>query len=236
MRQNINHGVSNSCDIINGHDEYLSFLLIFAYICGMAKTTVQDILELKNQVIQASLDLAADKRWGDIIMADIARHADRPLDDVLSMFNDKTDILAAYARQVDMRLCSAYGAMTCESQRDALFDVIMERFDILNQHRAGVISIINTVTLDPKQVLFALSPLCRSMKTVADLAGIQTDGLKGMAVLTGLGAVYMKSLRDWTGDDTADMARTMAGLDKALGYFEKINAKPSCSPFANTAS
>lgn len=190
----------------------------------MAMAGAQDIIAIKNKLIQTMLDIAADMPWNDITLYDIVAKAGIELDEIKVLFPCKSDIINAYARQVDHRLIDemdgAFGEG--ESARDKLFDIIMERFDILNEHRDAIISVINGVTLDPKQGMESLSPLCSSIITIMNIANIEVDGWRGAIKISALSALYLKSLRDWVGDTSPDMAATMAGLDKSLGYFEKI--------------
>lgn len=188
----------------------------------MAKT--QDIAALKSQIIRASLDLAAEKSWTDITMTQVAAQAHMDVADVMAIFADKTDILCAHGRAVDAQVAGALNgqSMADDASKDRLFDVLMERFDILNDNRAAMISILNSLTMDPKQMVISLPWLCRSMTAMLELADIPTSGWQGALRVAGLTGVYLKVLRDWIKDDSADMAATMASLDGALSRADQM--------------
>ena len=191
----------------------------------MGTATAQDIIAMKNKLIQACLDLASMQSWSDVSMDDIANRADVDFDNAMALCPDKDSLFMAYGRQVDLKVAEAFDGEAWDgmSDKDRLFDVLMERFDVLNENRAGVISIINAITLDPKQMI-CLSPMvCQSMEQMMRVACVDHDGWKGAIKLTALSGVYLKSLRDWVKDDTADMSMTMASVDKGLGYLNKIN-------------
>ena len=179
---------------------------------------MQDIMHVKNKVIQASLELASTKFWGDISLNQIIKKADVNEGDFHALFDDKDAILAAYDAQIDRQLADNLEGQfsDSETERDQLFDVLMERFDILNENRAAVISILNSVTLDPKQAVLSLPHLCKSMNRTLLVADIDLKGLKGALKVTALTGLYLKVLRDWVKDDSPDMAATMAALDKSL--------------------
>lgn len=191
----------------------------------MVMTSTQDILDAKNRLIQSALSLAGNMSWTDISINDIARDAEVDMNDLAALFHDKGDILTAYARQVDFQiednLEGAFGEG--DTQRDKLFDIIMERFDILNENRSGVVSIVNALTLDPLSGLNALPNLCQSTMFMAKVSGMNVDGWKGALGVTALCGLYLNALRAWVKDDTSDMAATMASVDKGLGYLDKIN-------------
>jgi ubiquinone biosynthesis protein COQ9 len=190
----------------------------------MAKAQTQDAASIKKSVIQSSLDLAADTPWADVTMHDIASHAKIEMAQMVTVFDDKIDILNAFGKQIDVQVATAMNGqvMADDSHKDKLFDVLMERFDVLNENRAAIISILNATTADPKQMVVAMPWICRSMNTMMDLADIPTNGWAGALRVMGVSGVYLKTLRIWISDETDDMAVTMNELDTNLSRGEKI--------------
>ncbi len=192
----------------------------------MSMTSAQDILDMKSRLIQSSLDLAAHQSWADISMHDIAAHAGINVDDAIALCPDKNTIFMGYGRQIDLKVADAFGDESLDEmdEKDRLFDVLMERFDILNENRAGVISIISAITQDPKQMI-CLSPMvCQSMEHMMGVANIPNNGWRGALKLTALSGLYLKTLRCWVNDSGADMPVTMASLDKGLGWLDKVDS------------
>ena len=190
----------------------------------MAKAAKQDTQTVKTTVIQSALSLAADAPWADVTMHDIAVHAGIPLADIMMVFDDKTDVVAAFGKSLDAQVAEAMNGqvMADDAPKDRLFDVLMARFDILNEHRGAVISMLNGLTSDPKQMAVSLPWVCKSMTWMMELAEVPTNGWAGSLQIMGLSAVYLKTLRTWIGDESEDMAATMAELDKNLSHAEKI--------------
>lgn len=190
----------------------------------MTRANAQDIDDMKGRVIQASLDLAGMCPWNDVHMTHIATRSECDLSDVRAIFPEKMDILHAYERQIDAQVIDAMNDAfdDSDSPRDKIFDVLMERFDVLNENRASVLSMLNAVTLDPKQMMVSAPWVPQSMIKMMTLADMDTSGIKGTMRVAGVSLAYLKTLRDWANDNSADMAQTMASLDQALGYVEKI--------------
>lgn len=177
----------------------------------------------REAALDAALALAAEKGWGSVTMADIARKSKMTLADLHEWFDDKGDILAAWHRRIDRRVLESFdGEAGGGNPRDALFDILMERFDILNDDRAAAVSILNSLCLDPKEFVIAFPQLGRSMAWMLDAAGIDTGGMKGAARVAGLGVIYLAALRVWKDDDSRDMAKTMAALDRYLDRGESV--------------
>lgn len=183
----------------------------------------QDIADIKSRCIDAMLELAANRPWDGVSLYDIATQADCDPEVVTSLFTDKDAVIIAYAARIDADTAEAMGGQSLadDTPRDRLFDILMERFDLLNDNKAAVVSIVAHMSLDPKQIFETLPGLARSMKKMLQLADIETDGWQGCLRIAGLTALYLKVMRVWIKDDSVDMAATMAVLDKALDKAEQ---------------
>jgi len=178
---------------------------------------------IKDTVIDVALDLAAQQPWGEIDFYSIVGQSGLAKADVLEYFDDKSDILVAYGRRLDRQLADEVGeASEGEPVRDRLFDVIMERFDLINNDREAVLSILGSIKFDPKQAVLTFPHLTKSMGRVLDLAGVETDGVRGCVKITALTGIYLYAVKTWKDDDSPDMAKTMACLDRSLGMAEEF--------------
>jgi len=54
------------------------------------------------------------------------------------------------------------------------------------------------------------------MTWMMEAAHIDTHGARGAARIVGLTGAYLYALKAWMGDDSADLSKTMAALDRAL--------------------
>lgn len=175
----------------------------------------------KEELALVAVQLAADLGWTHVTLRDVAREAGLPLADVVRDFEDKGDIVCVYGRYIDRRTLEEAGTLDMDlSARERLFDILMERFDVLSEHRDGVVSILKSFKTDPKQLVMSLPYLARSMNLMLEGAGIDTNGVKGALRVAGLKVIYLSVLRAWMEDDSPDMGKTMAELDKRLGQVE----------------
>ncbi len=187
----------------------------------MAKKT-QD-KTLKDKAIEAALSLAASKNWQDVSFEEIIEKAGIELEEAREYFDDKSDIMAAYGRIIDRKMVANISSSAADmSHREQIFDVLMERFDVVNEDRTAIISILNSFKGDPKQAILSLPHLGRSMTRVLEAVNISTQGIAGCVRVTGLTGVYLYVLKIWIEDDSPDMAKTMAALDKALDKAEML--------------
>lgn len=179
-------------------------------------------LPLKERAVNGALDLASRMGWDMITMADISDKAHATLAELSEVFDDKTDVLVAYGRMVDKQVLESCSSPDLSMpERDRLFEILMERFDVLNDHRDAVVSILKSFTLDPKQAVISCPHLGRSMSWMLEAAGIDTSGIKGAIRVAGLTIVYLNATRHWMTDDSADLSKTMAALDRSLDKAER---------------
>lgn len=172
---------------------------------------------LQDRVIAACLSLAAEKGWGGVCLSDVAARAGVSLGQIYILYDDRTAILAAFARQVDRAVLEAASPPDPDMPvRERLFDVLMERFEALNAHRDGVIAVLASVRRDPKQAVIGLPHLAGSMRWMLEAAGVETTGWRGALRIAGLTALWLRVSMVWAQDDSPDMGRTMAALDRAL--------------------
>ena len=174
-------------------------------------------------IVLKALEQAEQMGWENVTLSDVAVAAGISLAELFDLVEDKTDILALFGRMVDRRVLETTREPDPSvSERDQLFDIMMERYEILNDYRAGLVSILESFRFDPKQALICAPHLCRSMSWMLEAAGLDTRGARGALKVAGLTGVYLKTLRVWRDDESADLAKVMAALDKDLGRAEQF--------------
>lgn len=178
------------------------------------------IKETREKIVLAALVVAQAQGWTHTSLRDIAVEAKLSLAELYSMIEDKDDVLRLLGRMIDARVMEGAPQEPSGSSREVLFDLMMDRYEVLNEYRAGLVAILESFKCDPKQWVVSAPHLCRSMGWMLEAAGIETSGIKGAVKVAGLSAVYLKVLRVWVEDESADLAKVMAALDKDLGRAE----------------
>lgn len=189
------------------------------YLKGKAEAFMLDLTTEKGRYISAALALAAERPWTEIGLADIAQRAGSTLAGLKAHFSSKGDILRAFMSLVDDEvLVRAPHRGEGQAARDALFEVIMSRFDVLEPWKAGLRSIAAGGLPEPSFVAQALA----SQRWMLEAAGIEAGGLDGTVRAAGLGSLYAAVFRTWLDDDDPGLARTMAALDRRLRRGERV--------------
>ncbi len=177
-----------------------------------------------DAIIDAAMELAALEGWRHVTLGDIARHAKVSLADLYGHYPSKSAILAGFLRRADQAMLTGIDPEEMdESPRERLFDVIMRRFDALRPHREAVRAVLRDSVRDPVSALcLAAGPMQRTLDWMLEASGIDSGGMRGAIRRKGLGVIYLSVLRVWLDDDSEDMARTMAALDRQLKRAESL--------------
>ncbi len=173
-----------------------------------------DTNEFDHAVIGAVFQRAGLVGWRETSLVDAAREAGLDLGRLRVRFPGKDAVLLRFGTMADQAALAAAPAEG--SHRDRLFDLVMARFDHLQQHRGGVLALIAALRTDPGTALLLYGATLRSMAWLLDAAGVPTAGVTGMLRVHGLVAVWAYTLRAWEKDEGVDLPATMAALDRAL--------------------
>jgi AcrR family transcriptional regulator len=170
-----------------------------------------------KKVVDATMALAAEAGWNNITLADIADKAAVPLADLRLLVDDKQEILKQFMAEIDGAVLAAMEADAGdEHPRDRLFDLLMQRFELLEPHKSALQKISRDLRGNPLARLSLVGTLLQSMDWMLNGAGISTSGARGSVKSKGLAAIYLSVMGTWFEDDDPGLARTMAMLDRKL--------------------
>lgn len=179
----------------------------------------------EDAILAAALRLTVEQGWSATSLRDIARAAGLSLAELYRRYPSKSALLAGFLRRIDAEMLAGEDeedAAETELPRDRLFDVIMRRFDALAPHKEAVRVIHADLARDPAALAANRWANLRTLGWMMEAAGLASSGLRGAIRLRALGLVYARVLRVWLDDDAADLARTMAELDRRLRRAEGV--------------
>ncbi len=176
----------------------------------------------KAAMREALLRMTAAGGWRDLSYADIAKDAGLSLAAAYQAYPSKGAILTGIGRDIDARLFASLEEDPLDgSAKDRLFDLVMRRFDALNEHREAYAALAWELPRTPVEATCLLLQLRRSLANMLEAAGLSASGLRGALRIEGLAAIYAAALRVWLKDESADLSKTMAELDKRLSQVER---------------
>jgi AcrR family transcriptional regulator len=175
--------------------------------------------DAESRLVEAALSLADRQGWRRTTLTDIAREAGLSLADLHARLRSRGAILSACLRHFDQIALAGPPADKKEKPKDRLFDLLMRRFDALKPHRKAVRSMAWDSFGDPAALL-ALRRLLISMGWMLEAAGVPTAGLPGLVKRRILALAYLSVLVVFLRDDSKDLGKTMAALDRRLSLIE----------------
>lgn len=191
----------------------------------------------REKIIQAFMDLLAERAYERIGFDDVAARAGVPLHRCRALFNSPVAVLAAHMREIDQRVLQGEDTdVGQESPRERLFDVLMRRLEALAPRKAAIRSLSRSARCNPVLALALNCLTVRSQAWMLTAAGIDSSGVRGALRAQGMACLYASVLRTWLDDDDPGLARTMAALDRALargaGWSRGLDdlCRIACSP------
>ena len=94
--------------------------------------------DARGKIVDALMELAAERRFEDISVRDISKAAGVSLADFRDAFPSKGAVLAGFTRRIDrIVLAQDDGELSEENSRERLFDVLMRRLEAMAPYRQG---------------------------------------------------------------------------------------------------
>jgi len=174
-------------------------------------------------LLVAAFDLIAERGWAGFSMGALAHRSGVPLVEVYRHLPRREALLIGLSRRVDEAMLSFDPSeLAGLPPRDRVFELLMRRLDALAPFKAGLSRLVRPGRrpLEPDVVVIGACRFDRSMAWLQEAADLRSSGLRGRARRAVLAVAYARTLQTWFRDDTADLAKTMAELDRQLRRVE----------------
>tara|TARA_R110000787_G_scaffold11002_6_gene36564 strand:+ start:7348 stop:7992 length:645 start_codon:yes stop_codon:yes gene_type:complete len=173
-----------------------------------------------EQGLLAALDLAATRPWSELTLVEIATKAGLTLNDFHGIATRET-LADAVDAHFD-RAMSAESIATDDLPRERLFDVIMLRFEAMEDHRAGLKSLLRYRETQPSILLRLPAARAASARWALASAGLDDDSGAPLSLkVLAIAFVIARTERAWRKETSGDFALTMAALDTSLRAAEE---------------
>lgn len=169
----------------------------------------------------ALLALVAEHGWHTATLNLVAEKSGHALSDILPFAENRFDLLDHFGSRTNVRtLKIAEDEGGSEAVRDKLFALIMARFDVLADHKAAIKSLSESARRDPGLAIYFAHRVRQSLGLFLEASGVNASTASGRTKARGLTLLYARVVNVWLKDDSEDLAKTMAALDKALADAE----------------
>ncbi len=178
---------------------------------------------LRDACLRSFLALLPTTPYRAIDLAQVAAHAGVPLGAMRAVFADRDDLLAGFFRATDRRVLaeSAPDEPTGEGPQERLFEVLMRRLAVLEDHREAVAALAASARTDPLLALRLLRLSQQSQRWMLAAAGLACAGLSGAVRAKALAVLFAAVVGVWLRDDDPGRGRTMKMLETELARGER---------------
>ncbi|WP_448585407.1 hypothetical protein [Thermaurantiacus sp.] len=167
---------------------------------------------------EAWLRVIARDGWRSATLDTAAREAGAPPAALASEAGDAFDAVGALLEEAGR--AAMLGAAGDGSTRDRLFDGFMQGLDVLQAHRSAVLALV--ASRDPGVMALAAARAAPALRRLAAAAGVTTAGPEGALRLAALATVAARLFAAWRRDESPDLSKTMAALDRDLARAERL--------------
>ena len=175
----------------------------------------------KDRIIEALMELSAEREWDDFGLTDVATRAGVSLSEFRDAFPSKGAVLAGFARKIDhIVLQQESQTLADEAPRERVFDVLMRRLDALAPYKLGLQGVMDHVRRDALTAAALNGVVLNSMRFMLAAAGVDVEGNMAALKLQGMAVAWGRVLDAWFEDEDPGLAKTMAALDRELSRGE----------------
>ena len=177
------------------------------------------MIEYEKKIAQQTLNILKKKSWKTFSLEQILKEVKVKRTNIKTKF----DLLITISKYVDYLLIDKTKYLENSTTKDMLFEVIMARFDILQENRKAFLEIYKILKKNPQQLIKLLPTFLESMIITAELSKYKVNGLKGTIRLKGLMLIYFITFFQWMDEKDSSLEKTMTALDKNLDQAEKLS-------------
>ena len=136
--------------------------------------------------------------------------------------NNKKDLLINVNNFFDYKITKLSKEIEKSNKKDMFFEIIMMRFDILQNYRKAILNIFDSFKKNPQDLVFLIPSFIESMILMTNLINLKIIGLKGNLKIKGLLIVYFSSFLIWRKENSDSLEKTMTSLDIYLDRVNKV--------------
>ena len=186
-------------------------------------------LETEKKYVKKGFDLINDIGWEDFSIEKLSTRENIPINELKVYFKCKYSIVDKFSRMIDRNIESKLRIQDFKdsSKKDILFELIMMRFDEMEDFKESLEKILNVSKNKPLLVSIITKNVMNTMDFFLELSKSYNNYAFDFLKKNFLFLIYSITFKTWLSDDTEDKSKTMAELDKLLSTAENFQQKVS---------
>jgi len=183
----------------------------------------------KEKLIILGFKLIEKKGWSYFSLKNLAKENKSDLESIKIFFKNKSQFLVSFSEMIDNKVLANIDKdeFNKNSIKDNLFELIMLRFENLNHYKTGLKILLSDLKKSPVELKKIMKKVLDSMDLFLEIANVKNNYLMDFIKVNIIFIIYSYVFNVWLDDQSSEMSKTMAELDKWLSkaefYGKKIN-------------
>ena len=173
-----------------------------------------------KKIAIVTLTILNTKSWKNLLVSEVKSKSRVKLFD--NIIKNKKDLIKNINTYFDYNLTLNKKNIEDSNSKDMIFEILMQRFDLLQENRKAIISIFKSFKHKPLDLLFLLPQLIDSIVLILGFAKVSSKGIIGSINVKGIFIIYVSTFFVWLEDDNSNLEKTMTSLDNYLNQAGKI--------------
>ena len=186
-------------------------------------------MEIEKNYIKKGFDLINDIGWEEFSIEKLSTRESIPLNDLKLYFKCKYSIVDKFSRMIDKNIESKLRIQDFKdsSKKDILFELIMMRFDEMEEFKDSLTIVLDASKNKPLLISIITKNVMNTMDFFLELSNSYNNYAFDVLKKNFLFIIYSITFKTWLSDNTNDLSKTMAELDKLLSTAENFQQKVS---------
>ena len=183
----------------------------------------------KISYIKLAFKLIEEKGWNDFSLEKLAKEESIKIEDLIFFFKDETKLIESFSEMIDEQVIKEVdlNEFNQNSVKDNIFELIMIRFEMLSPYKKSLDILLKQLKYEPKTLKKLTKKIFNSLDLFLEISNAKNNYVFDFLKLNIMFIIYGYTFKIWLEDDSKDMGKTMAEVDKWLseaeGYANKIS-------------
>ena len=186
-------------------------------------------IEIEKNYIKKGFDLINDIGWEEFSIEELSIREKIPLNELKIYFKCKYSIVDRFSKLIDKNIESKLRIQDFEnsSKKDILFELMMMRFDEMDEFKSSLAKILDASKNKPLLISIITKNVMNTMDFFLELSNSYNNYAFDFLKKNFLFLIYSITFKTWLSDNTDELSKTMAELDRLLSTAENFQQKVS---------
>ena len=181
----------------------------------------------EKKLINKGFALIKEIGWNNFDIKTLSKKEKISEEEISFFFSCKYSLIERFTKMIDSEVESnlSFDEMKESSVKDNLFEVIMLRFDVMEPYKIELSELIKNATKNPALFSVISKNVINSMDFYLEIS----NSYKGLTIdlfkKNFLFIIYSYTFKIWLEDNSDDLSKTMATLDKSLSIADNLQKK-----------